>query len=267
MRARIPNKFHLYENSVQSPEAHVELLAQICSEMGRSDSRRMREDFCGTGMLSCQWVASHAENYAVGLDLDPEPLEYGLKNHARKLKPSQRKRLKMLRRNVLTTGPGKFDLIVAGNFSFFIFKQRAVLMEYFRKAKASLADGGVFTLEMAGGPGMIAAARERRTVPVPRVGKVIYTWHQRKFDPITHDAKYSIHFTLPNGKRLLHAFEYDWRLWTIPEVRDAMIEAGFKSTSVYWEKEDRHGRGTGEYERMDRGDNSHSWIAQVVGVA
>ncbi len=264
---RTLDKYHLYENSVQSPEAHIELLAQICSEVGRKSSRRMREDFCGTAQLSCQWVSVHAENTAVGLDLDPEPLSYGLKKNVARLKPAQRRRVKLLRRNVLTQGPGKYDLIVAGNFSFFIFKQRAMLLEYFKKARASLADGGVFTLEMAGGPGMIAAVRENRTIPIPRVGKVLYTWHQRKFDPITHDALYSIHFKLPNGTRLNHAFEYDWRLWTIPEVRDVLIEAGFRDTVVYWEKEDKKGRGTGEYEQIARGGNSHAWIAQVVGIA
>jgi hypothetical protein len=263
---KLPNKYHLYQNSVQSPEAHIELLAQICSEVGRSKTRRMREDFCGTAALSCQWVAIHPENRAVGLDLDPEPLSYGMKVNVKALKPSQRSRVKLLRKNVLTTGPGKFDLVLAGNFSFFIFKTRPQLLEYFKKVRASLAQGGVFTLEMAGGPGMISQARENRTISIPRVGKVLYTWHQRKFDPITHDALYSIHFKLPNGQRMNHAFEYDWRLWTIPEVRDLLIDAGFRKTFVYWEKEDHLGRGTGEYERMEKGDNSHSWIAQVVGV-
>lgn len=264
---RTPSKYHLYENSVQSPEAHIELLAQICTEVGRKESRRMREDFCGTAQLSCHWVATHPENTAIGLDLDPEPLSYGLKNNVGRLKANQRPRVKLLRKNVLTRGPGKFDLVVAGNFSFFIFKKREVLLEYFRCVRSSLAKGGVFTLEMAGGPGMIAPAREYRTIPIPGAGKVRYTWHQRKFDPITHDALYSIHFTLPNGKKFNHAFEYDWRLWTIPEVRDALIEAGFRETAVYWEKEDRHGRGTGEYALADKGDNSHSWIAQVVGIS
>ena len=32
---------------------------------------------------------------------------------------------------------------------------------------------------------------------------------------------------------LIDAFVYHWRLWSIPELRDAMHEAGFKSTAVY----------------------------------
>lgn len=263
---KTPSKYYLYEQSVQSPEAHIELLAQICTEMGNAGARHMREDFCGTGMLSCHWVAKHPENTAIGLDLDPEPLDYGRKHHIGSLPQSQRRRVKLERGNVLTPGRGKFDLVVAGNFSFFIFKKRDVLLNYFKKVRNSLSTGGVFTLEMAGGPGMITKSRENRTITVPKVGKIVYTWHQREFDPITHDALYSIHFKLPNGRKMAHAFEYDWRLWTIPEVRDALLEAGFSRTAVYWEKEDKRGRGTGEYERAENGDNSHAWIAQVVGV-
>jgi hypothetical protein len=29
------------------------------------------------------------------------------------------------------------------------------------------------------------------------------------------------------------AFIYRWRLWSVPELRDAMAEAGFKTTQVY----------------------------------
>jgi len=231
----------------------------------------MREDFCGTGRLSCQWVTTHDENTAVGYDLDPEPLAYGKKNHLAALTPQQRKRVQLLRKNVLSVSPEKFELVVAGNFSFFIFKKRADLVAYFTKVRQSLVKGGLLVLEMAGGPGMIAKMRERRRIEVeaePHRGKkFIYYWHQREFDPITHDALYSIHFKLPSGKMMEHAFVYDWRLWTIPEVRDALQEAGFSESAVYWEREDRQGNGTGEYQRQANGDNSFAWIAQVVGIA
>ena len=32
---------------------------------------------------------------------------------------------------------------------------------------------------------------------------------------------------------LRDAFVYRWRLWSVPELRDAMMEAGFRSTEVY----------------------------------
>jgi hypothetical protein len=32
---------------------------------------------------------------------------------------------------------------------------------------------------------------------------------------------------------MLAAFEYHWRLWSIAELREAMLEAGFESVDVY----------------------------------
>jgi hypothetical protein len=61
------------------------------------------------------------------------------------------------------------------------------------------------------------------------------------------------------------AFTYDWRLWTIPELRDAMLEAGFSDVAVFWETEHR-GEGTGEYVRMEHGDNAYAWVAYVAGL-
>jgi hypothetical protein len=263
-----PSKYFLYENSVQSPEAHVELLAQIASAMApKKVFRRMREDFCGTFLISCEWVKTHPQNTALGLDLDPEPVAYGKKTHWSRLTGDQRRRLRIEQRNVISVTRPRVDLVVAANFSFYIFKRRSLLLEYFRKVRASLSQGGLFILEMAGGPGMIQSMREWKPVYV-RSGsarkRFTYVWDQLSFDPITHDVRYAIHFHV-GGRKIESAFEYDWRLWTIPEVRDALIEAGFKGTAVFWETEDENGEGTGEYELRQNGDNAVSWIAQVVG--
>ena len=46
-----------------------------------------------------------------------------------------------------------------------------------------------------------------------------------------------LHFRIESGgtitDELLDAFTYEWRLWSVPELRDAMLEAGFASTEVY----------------------------------
>jgi hypothetical protein len=62
-----------------------------------------------------------------------------------------------------------------------------------------------------------------------------------------------------------NAFTYDWRIWSIPELRDLLIEAGFTETAVYWETEHK-GEATGEYAKSELGDNAYSWIAQVVAI-
>ena len=98
------------------------------------------------------------------------------------------------------------------------------------------------------------------------IGRYTYYWHQKSFDPINHHGHYAIHFRSPDGVLHKDAFTYDWRVWTIPEVKELMLEAGFKRVAVYWESSDKNGDGTGEYLRTESGDNAYSWIALVVGI-
>lgn len=267
--SKVTRKYKLYEASVQSPESHVELLQQMYRDCTGSDPKSLREDFCGTFAISTAWVESSPSRSALGLDLDPEPLAFGKREHWAKLRPEQKRRLSVKKQNVLFPTTKKFDLIMAGNFSFFIFKERKLLLQYLRSAAKSLKSNGMLTLEMMGGPGSIETIRERKAVFVREGGKrkrgFTYYWDQTAFDPIQQNGKYAIHFHLPDGTKLRDAFTYDWRLWSIPEVRDAMLEAGFKDVAVFWESE-HEGEGTGEYVRSERGDNAYSWIAHVCGL-
>ncbi|MGZ3697607.1 MAG: class I SAM-dependent methyltransferase, partial [Bdellovibrionota bacterium] len=224
---RSPNKYVLYERSVQSPDWHVEFFVATYRAHFARYARNLREDFCGTARLACDWVKRNRSNTGVGLDLDPEPLQYGRKHHYSKLSAAQKKRLTLKRQDVLEPTPEKFDLIVACNFSFFIFKQRSTLLRYFRSCRRSLGEKGMLMLEMAGGPGMIGTMKETRTIRMTKNSRFKYIWDQKSFDPITHDATYAIHFELPDGKKLRNLFTYDWRLWTIPEIRELLAEAGF----------------------------------------
>jgi hypothetical protein len=68
--------------------------------------------------------------------------------------------------------------------------------------------------------------------------RIEYTWEQRTADPVTGRVVNSIHFKVTHrgsARSLIFrdAFTYDWRLWSIPELKDAMLEAGFKSVEVY----------------------------------
>jgi hypothetical protein len=265
----LPNKYALYEASVQSPDVSIEWYVKIFKELRGIYPKFLREDFCGTFALSCEWVKRNRNNRAIGLDLDPEPLEYGKTHHLAKLKPEQRSRMKVFKKNVLErTSPGA-DVIMAGNFSFFCFQERKTLMKYLRTCVASLKPKqGILVLEMAGGPGMIQKMKEQRTIK-RKSSPVTYIWDQRSFNPITRNAHYSIHFKFNKGphrgKIMKHAFTYDWRVWTIPEVRDAMAEAGFSRSVVFWEASHK-GNNTGEYLQTEDGDNAFSWIAYVVGL-
>ncbi len=64
-----------------------------------------------------------------------------------------------------------------------------------------------------------------------------YTWEQRDADPLTGMVTDVIHFRIEHAGNIIEeyddAFVYRWRLWSVPELRDAMLEAGFKQVQVY----------------------------------
>ncbi len=260
------DKYALYEQAVQSPKFHIDWIASVYKELRGKYARSLREDFCGTFQLSCEWIKRNRRNRALGVDLDPKPLAYGKKRHAAKLTSEQQKRLSILNENVLSLPDRKADIVIAFNFSYCVFKDRTTLVRYFRSCLRSLSDDGIFIVDLAGGPGMIQTMRERKRLKHPKMGKYTYVWDQQSFDPITHDAQYAIHFKMENGREVRNAFKYDWRLWSIPELRDAFKEAGFAETKVYWETE-HQGEGTGEYVIAEHGDNAYAWISYVVGMA
>lgn len=260
-------KYLYYENSVQTPEEHVKIYESMFREIRRREPISLREDFCGTFLISCEWAKSHPKRIAVGLDLDPEPVNYGKKNGFKKLNRTQKKRVKIHLQDVCVPTTQKFDLIGAANFSFNIFKSRDQMKKYMKAAYRSLNQEGLFNLELAGGPGFTAKTKEQKSYTVQEMGgKYTYYWDQQTFDPIQHHGHYAIHFKTPEGVMHKNCFIYDWRVWSIPELRELMLECGFRDVKVYWESCDEKGDGTGEYVMTQVGDNAYSWIAFVVGI-
>ena len=92
-----------------------------------------------------------------------------------------------------------------------------------------------------------------------------YVWETKRFSPVTHEGLWTISFKFPDGSVMKDAFKYDWRLWTIPELRSALEDAGFKETLVYWEEGDEDGDGNGVYYPTEVGENDHSWVSYVMG--
>jgi SAM-dependent methyltransferase len=259
----IKRKYELYEKAVQSPDDHIDWFVQIYKEIRGKYAKNLREDFCGTFQLSAAWVKRNRANTAIALDLDPEPLAYGVELHSKELNESQKSRLHIKQQNVISQTHPKADFTIACNFSYCIFRDRKTLVEYFKAVKKSLNSDGLFLLDLAGGPGMIEKLKERKSIRKNGKSIATYVWDQRSFDPITREANYSIHFKLPTGKTLEHLFTYHWRLWTIPELRDALKDAGFQHTWVYWETTHK-GEGTGEFAQAEQGDNAYAWVAYIV---
>lgn len=255
-------KFRLYEASVQSSAWQMRYLPLFHKRFTGRAATAMREDFCGTGRIACDWVKKSPRHRALGLDLDPATLEYAERVNRSALPASERGRVAFLRQDVRKPTRAKFDVIGAHNFSFFVFHDRADLLRYARAAYRSLGRTGTFFLEMAGGPEFVAPGSSTETVTVPGLGKAKYTWEQHPSDPVTKLSDYSIHFRLPGRKILADAFTYHWRLWEIREVREVLREAGFRETAVLWPTDET----MTEYVQVEHGDECEVWLAYVVGI-
>lgn len=249
----------LYEQSVQDVEMECEFLQKTFSELRGRTAHLFREDFCGTASASCQWVRQGKEFQAIGVDIDSSVLDWGRKNRVSRLPAAAQARVKLLHSDVMNADTGPVDLIAALNFSFFIFRTRDELRAYFRKSFESLKDDGILFLDMFGGPEAQEETKEKT-----KHKKFTYVWHQAEFHPVTHYVRCHIDFRFPDGSKLKKAFSYEWRLWTAPEIRELLLEAGFSKATVYWEGEDDDGEGNGEFTPEDKGVADIAWIAYVV---
>jgi len=253
------DKYDLYRRSVQSAENDVVFIRDTYKELKGKSPRSFREDFCGTFALSTEWIKLNPRHEAIGIDLDPEPMAYGRQNYLTKLRPEQQRRMKLIEGNVLDPNMPKADIVAAMNFSYFCFKQREVLKKYFANVLKTLNKDGMFLVDIFGGSQCYDAIED--TI---RHEGFTYYWDQTNFDPVTNEALFHIHFRV-GGKKIEQVFSYDWRLWSIPEIRDIMQEVGFRRTHVYWEGTAKDGSGDGNFTRVDHGEACQSWIAYVVG--
>jgi SAM-dependent methyltransferase len=253
------DKYELYSQAVQSADVDVALFRKVYRELKKKDARILREDFCGTFQLSKEWIKLNPKFSAHAVDLDPEPLSYGLKRYWMKLSDTQKRRLHVHEMNVMDKAVPAADLIVAMNFSYFIFKTRDLMKQYFANVYRSTKKDGVFLLDVFGGSGCFDENEE-----ITSFKKFKYYWHQTNFDPISNRALFHIHFR-PNGaKKVERVFSYDWRMWSIPELRDILHEVGFKLTHAYWEGTNKKGGGDGEFRRTNKGEACDSWIAYIA---
>jgi len=249
----------LYEEAVQNVETEIEFLQETFRKLRGRDAVSFREDFCGTASASCEWVRTGSQNRAVGVDIDAEVLEWGRAHRVARLPEADRPRVKLLNEDVMKAETGTVDIVGAFNFSYWTFKTRDAMRAYFSCVRESLADDGVFFLDAYGG----SEAYEIQTEKTKCDG-FTYIWDQAEFEPVTGRTICHIHFKFPDGSRIRRAFSYDWRLWTLPELRELLEEAGFARVRVYWEEEDEDGEGSGEFSQDDTGEADAAWIAYLV---
>jgi hypothetical protein len=94
-----------------------------------------------------------------------------------------------------------------------------------------------------------------------------YVWDQASYNPVTGDLRCHIHYEFPDRSLLRKAFTYDWRLWTLPEIREVLAEAGFARTVVYWQGwDDEADEGDGDYQPVESADADAGWIAYLAAL-
>jgi len=249
----------LYEEAVQSVDTEVEFLTDTFRSLRGRDAVSFREDFCGTASAACEWVRSDKRRYAIGVDNDASVLEWGRQHRVARLPEADRARVKLLEDDVMNVVTDPVDIVGAFNFSYFLFKTRDELRGYFSRVRDALTPDGVFFLDAFGGPESFEVQKEKT-----KHDNFTYIWDQAHFEPVTNRIICHIHFRFPDGSKLKKAFTYDWRMWTLPEIRELLLEAGFSSARVFWEGEDEDGEGNGEFYEHETGEADLAWIAYIV---
>lgn len=213
----------LYERAVQSP---AELAAFFVALHG-GEPTRLREDFGGTGAVARAFVRAAPRRSAVVVDIDPAPLE--------------RCRDVADVRTLVADATGlddadPADIVFVGNFSIGYVACRRRLVGYLAASRRRLSPGGLFAFDMYGGPGAWRLGGIARRIPLQGGSILHYWWEHEAADPLTGMVVNAISFRVETGgeivEELPRAFVYRWRLWTLPELNDALLEAGFAGVEV-----------------------------------
>jgi len=212
-------KYDLYELCVQNPKGTVRFLEAVHG--GRPTT--LREDFSGGAAICRAWAATGRP--AIAVDEAAAPLR-------RARAPG----VTVVRADVRTPR-NKADIIAALNFPLGYWHTRAELVDYLRRSRSRLRPKGVFIADTYGGASSLTVESKQIEVIAPGDVRITYTWDQQSVEPLTGRVFNAIHFSVRDGdgpaRAFKSAFTYDWRLWTVTELRDAYAEAGFTRTDVY----------------------------------
>ncbi|MDH5581802.1 MAG: class I SAM-dependent methyltransferase, partial [Bdellovibrionales bacterium] len=144
--------------------------------------------------------------------------------------------------------------------SYFIFKERKQILEYFKKVREGLSDNGLFFMDIFGGTECYDVLEEETDYD-----DFSYFWDCDYFNPITNEVLYYIHFKdKKDNLKYERVFTYDWRQWSIREIREILEEAGFSKSTLYWEEDDDDGEGNGVFYASEEEENCESWVSYIV---
>ena len=257
------DRYRLYQASVQDVESEINFIEETWDSLRQRPARLLREDFCGTANTACQWIRRNAANRALGIDRNIDVLEWGREHNLALLTAEQQARIELFCGDVRDERPGPADIILAMNFSYYLFLARAELLAYFRATRRGLKNDGILFLDAYGGYEAPRVLQEPRSCD-----GFTYIWDQASFNPIDSCMDCHIHFEFSDHSRIDRAFSYRWRLWTLPEIRELLTEAAYSQVDVYWEGTDEaNNEGNGIYTPSDVGDADPGWVCYVVAQA
>ncbi len=248
---RNADRHTLYEISVQRPHVIAGFIDELFDHIWHKSPVVLREDFCGTANLASHWIQTNPSRYAIGIDMDSDVLSWA-DDHNRKPLGSSAKRLNLICADVMKTHGPRADVVVSLNFSHFIYKSPDRLLAYFKHARRNLKPQGLFIIDAFGGAGSIEPCIDERPF-----SEFDYLWEQKSFDPLTNEIVCHIHFRFRNGQVMKRAFSYHWRMWSLPELRELLLKAGFNDIGIYFESED------GFVDKLDIASR-HAWVAYIV---
>jgi len=252
----------LYEAAVQCPEAEIDFVDETFTSLRGRRARLLREDFCGSAAVCREWIRRRPDNVATGVDIDPAVLEWGRRRHLARLPRRARERVQLLEADVTGVRTQAVDVALAMNFSYWIFQTRERMRGYFQSVRRALVRDGVFFLDAFGGYEAFKVLKERTACD-----GFTYVWDQAEYNPISGTMRCHIHFHFDDGSKLRQAFSYEWRLWTLPELRELLAEAGFKRTIVYWQQWDEDsGEASEEFLPTERGEPDAGWICYLAAL-
>ena len=259
--AATADKYVLYQQAVQSAEQDVKFLFETYKTTRNKSPKHLREDFCGTCLLSANWVRQGDDFTVEAYDIDPEPLQWGLKNNLQPLGDAI-SQVTQHQADARTASQQRPDVRCAQNFSYWVFKTRPEMLDYFSGVYQDLAEDGIFVVDLHGGPESLQELEEETEMDDE---SFTYVWDQDAINPITGEARLHIHFRFPDGSEMTDAFTYEWRLWGLPELKEILEEAGFEKVECYWEGTDEDGEsGNGEFSPSVEGEACLSYVAYLV---
>ncbi|KAJ2384044.1 hypothetical protein H4S02_005005, partial [Coemansia sp. RSA 2611] len=184
------------------------------------------------------WVRSRSlhDRRAFGIDIDPEVIEYA-QNHVVNA-VDDGSRIQLVCGDVLDVGsedgtnslaPPRVDIIAAFNFSVCYFHQRCDLVRYLTHSLNNLRDFGLLFCDIFGG----AEATQSQVRRVRDLGSFKYQFQQHSYDLQTNIVHFSLGFKMKDGSMLKDCFTYKFRIYSLCELKEAMLEAGFSRVSIW----------------------------------